>query len=155
MDDNQLQKLTEEVSLQYFEKEFVDTAKFNARLRTTGGRYIPSKRVIEINPKYLDELGHDELIGIIKHELCHYHLHVEGKPYNHQSKEFKELLRKTGSPRYCRILPSEEIKRLIYECQECGMHYKRKRRINVSKYRCGRCRGKILLKKSSGNSLTK
>ena len=38
----------------------------------------------------------EELIGIIKHELCHYHLHLEGKGYQHRDKDFKELLKKVG-----------------------------------------------------------
>ena len=28
----------------------------------------------------------EELIGIIKHELCHYHLHLEGKGYQHRDR---------------------------------------------------------------------
>lgn len=148
MNNDELLELTKELSLKYFNKPFVDQIIFNDRLRTTGGRYIPSKRTIEINKKYLDELGYDELIGIIKHELCHYHLHIEGKPYHHRSREFRELMRKTNSPRFCRILPSEEEKRLIYVCDKCGFEYRRKRKVNVSKYRCGKCRGKIALKNS-------
>lgn len=149
MDDLQLQRLTEELSLQFFHKRFVDTAKFNSRLRTVGGRYIPSTRTIEINKKYYDEIGYDELVGIIKHELCHYHLHIEGKPFNHGSKEFKDLLKKTGSPRFCKILPSENKKRLTYICQDCGTKYMRKRKIQTNKYRCGKCNGKILLKNAT------
>ncbi|WP_407644126.1 SprT family protein [Filobacillus milosensis] len=148
MDNLELQKLIKQISLQYFYKPFVGEARFNSRLRTTGGRYIPSTSVIEINPKYLTELGEQELIGIIKHELCHYHLHIKGKPYHHRSKEFRHLLKITGSPRFCKILPSEEQKRtIIYKCQKCGMEYNRKRNVNVQKYRCGKCKGKLKLVK--------
>ncbi|GEL78782.1 SprT family protein [Tenuibacillus multivorans] len=146
MNDSKLKALIEKISFEYFNKPFVGNAKFNGRLRTTGGRYIPSQNIIEINPKYLHELGEEDLIGIIKHELCHYHLHIAGKPYNHRSKEFRELLRKTGSPRFCRMLPSEEQKKRIkYKCETCGTEYQRKRRINLNKYRCGKCRGKLKL----------
>ncbi|RPF57104.1 SprT family protein [Aquisalibacillus elongatus] len=142
--DQELLILIKEVSKKYFDKPFIGDARFNKRLRTTGGRYIPHSQVIEINPKYLTELGYDELIGIIKHELAHYHLHIEGKPYHHRSKDFRSLLKETGAPRFCKILPSEEKKpRLIYECQNCGQQYKRKRRIDLKRYRCGRCNGQL------------
>lgn len=148
MDDNQLQELVAETSIEYFNKPFYDQACFNSRLRTVGGRYLPKQRKIEINRKYLLELGKSELIGIIKHELCHYHLHIEGKPYGHGSAEFKALLANTKSPRYCRPLPSEQQKIVDlhhYECIQCGQLYKRKRKVNINKYSCGVCKGKIKL----------
>lgn len=136
------------VSLKYFNKPFKHDVYFNYRLRTTGGRYIPSLKVIELNPKYVLEFGESEMIGIIKHELCHYHLHVEEKGYRHGDKEFKELLKSTGSPRHCQSLPSVNEKNLYeYRCSECFYRYKRKRKVNVNKYRCGKCRGSLKLMK--------
>ena len=49
---------------------------------------------IEINKKHYEEFGIEELIGIIKHELCHYHLHIEKRGYKHRDQDFKELLKK-------------------------------------------------------------
>ena len=69
--------------------DFIHQALFNPRLITTGGRYLLYSHNIEINKKYLDQLGMDELIGIIKHELCHYHLHLEGKGYKHRIRILK------------------------------------------------------------------
>ena len=71
------------------------------------------------------QLGMDELISIIKHELCHYHLHQEGKGYKHRDKDFKELLQKVGGSRYCSPLPESSVKRrenriLTYICIECS-----------------------------------
>lgn len=145
-DNAELNSYVNEISLMYFNKPFKHDVYFNHRLRTTGGRYIPKSNVIELNPKYVLELGENELVGIIKHELCHYHLHIEGKGYGHGDKEFKELLRRTGSPRHCQALPSAE-KKYIYEyiCTECSYQYKRMRRVNVNKYYCGKCRGKLKL----------
>lgn len=139
-----IQEWTNRISKMYFDKPFIDRVVFNPRLRTTGGRYIPSKRVIELNPKYLNELGEDEFEGIIKHELCHYHLHIEGKGYGHKDKEFKELMERTGSPRFCQPLPSQRQRvSHRYACVACEQEYVRKRRVNTSKYRCGKCKGKL------------
>ncbi|MDC3415241.1 SprT family protein [Aquibacillus sp. 3ASR75-11] len=144
MNQKVLEKLVNDLSLQFFDKPFTDNVAFNMRLRTTGGRYIPSKRKIELNPKYIHELGEEEFIGIVKHELCHYHLHIEGKGYQHKDQAFKELLKKTNSPRHCNPLPStKDRKRILYRCKGCGHEYYRTRRIDVNKYRCGKCRGTL------------
>ncbi|HLR14728.1 MAG TPA: SprT family protein [Bacillota bacterium] len=149
--DEALTKQIQELSIKYFQKPFVDQGRYNNRLRTTGGRYIPGKRVIEINPKYVKEKLYDEVIGIIKHELCHYHLHIEGKPFGHGDRTFKELLRKTNSPRFCKPLPSSVKKEVIhtYTCTTCNSTYYRRRRVNVEHVRCGRCRSKIKYVSSS------
>ncbi|MGY0693690.1 SprT family protein [Virgibacillus sp. FSP13] len=142
-----LHRLVDDLSREFFHKPFIDDVQFNNRLRSTGGRYLPAKRRIELNPKYVIEMGEEEFIGIIKHELCHYHLHIEGKGYKHGDEAFKELLKETGSPRHCNPLPS--IKRsykYVYVCTECGCEYKRIRRVDIKRYRCGRCRGKLKLK---------
>ncbi|MBB4826854.1 SprT-like protein [Sporosarcina luteola] len=146
MTENELQRLIEELSSQVFNKPFTHAASFNKRLRTTGGRYKLSDSSIEINPIVLEKYGMEELIGVIKHELCHYHLHLEGKGYKHGDKDFKKLLAETGSPRYCKQLaevkPQKRVLH-IYRCLSCKLEYKRKRKMDIRKYRCGKCRGEI------------
>lgn len=145
LDDKELHQLVNDISVLFFDKTYPDTVKYNYRLRTTGGRYIPTKRLIEINPKYCNEMDYEEVEGIIKHELCHYHLHIEGKRYNHGAPEFKKLLKKTGSPRHCQPLPSFKQKgKYTYRCKNCSQVYKRIRRIDVKRYRCGKCRGMLV-----------
>ncbi|PFA68627.1 SprT family protein [Bacillus sp. AFS015802] len=149
MTNAELQQLVEKISMQSFKKPFLHKAYFNPRLRTTGGRYMLGSHDIDINRKYLDEHGMDELIGIIKHELCHYHLHIEGKGYKHGDRDFKNLLNKVGGPRHCSSLSSASRRSrvLVYVCNTCGLNFQRRRRINTSKYVCGRCRGKLRLVK--------
>jgi SprT-like protein len=148
MKDHELHELVKNISANLFGKPFRHQAYFNPKLRSTGGRYLLGTHNIEINKKYLEQLGEAELIGIIKHELCHYHLHLEGKGYQHRDPDFKTLLKKVGAPRYCNQLPEVPKKRtfkriLIYECTSCHVQYKRKRSINISRYVCGKCRGKL------------
>ncbi|MGM0867607.1 MAG: SprT family protein [Bacillota bacterium] len=149
MTDAELQFLVEKISIQSFHKPFLHKAYFNPRLRTTGGRYMLGSHNIDINRKYFDEHGIDELIGIIKHELCHYHLHIEGKGYKHGDEDFKRLLNEVGGPRHCSILTSVNNRKryLIYVCSKCGLEFKRRRKINIRKYVCGRCKGKLKLVK--------
>nr|WGD63029.1 SprT family protein [Bacillus subtilis] len=99
MDNIELQKLTEDISKTYFKKPFRHQALFNDRLKTTGGRYLLTSHNIELNRKYLIEHGREELIGIIKHELCHYHLHLEEKGYKHRDRDFRMLLQSKSTRR--------------------------------------------------------
>lgn len=142
----ELQKLVETISIDVFHKPFRHHAIYNKRLRTTGGRYMLSDHSIQINPLVFEVYGMDELIGVIKHELCHYHLHLEGKGYQHRDKDFKDLLEVTNSPRYCRPLAPRNQRTSVtyqYKCQSCKLIYDRRRRVDVKKYRCGKCAGKI------------
>jgi SprT-like protein len=148
MEEKELQKLVEDISINDFGRPFRHKATFNSRLRSTGGRYLLGSHDIEINKKYLEQLGVNELMGIIKHELCHYHLHLEGKGYQHRDPDFKMLLKKVGAPRYCSPLNDRPTKRsvkkiLLYQCTKCHLEYKRKRSIDTSRYVCGKCRGKL------------
>ena len=140
--------LVNNISKNFFYKPFKHDVLFNTRLRTTGGRYIPARKTIELNSKYYFEMDEAEFIGIIKHELCHYHLHIEGKGYKHGDQAFKDLLKKTGSPRHCSPLPSQqkEVKyKYKYICEDCKLEYRRIRRVDVKKYRCGKCKGRLIV----------
>lgn len=148
MNDQALQGRVEKISSEDFGRKFKHRAFFNGRLRTTGGRYRLKDHDIEINPKMLTEHGSNVLIGIIKHELCHYHLHLEGKGYKHKDPEFKALLKKVDGLRYAPESKSEKpgVERFyIYECEKCGMLYQRKRRVNTARFVCSKCRGSIKL----------
>lgn len=108
MTDQELQALVEAVSAQYFARPFRHQARFNSRLRTTGGRYLLRSHDIEINPRHLEQHGEEELIGIVKHELCHYHLHLEKKGYQHKDRDFQELLKQVGEVATARRSAAEE-----------------------------------------------
>lgn len=145
MTDGQLQQLVMEISNDDFHQPFRHRAYFNARLRTTGGRYQLESHNIDINPKMLTDFDEQTLIGVIKHELCHYHLHLSGSGYRHRDADFKRLLTQVGGSRYAPT-PKQRTQvktRYIYQCQRCGLVYHRKRRLDTTRYTCGHCRGPI------------
>jgi len=148
MERYQLQKLVEDISSTFFGKPFKHQALFNSRLRTTGGRYLLKSHNIELNYKYFEEHGMAELVAIIKHELCHYHLHLEGKGYQHKDQDFKALLKRVGGSRFCTPLKNVNRKRTttlhFYECKNCKTRYKRRRRVDTIRYVCGKCSGKLI-----------
>ncbi|MBO1910172.1 SprT family protein, partial [Microvirga sp. 3-52] len=104
MTNEELQTPVKIISNDVFKKPFLHQAAHNPRLRTTGGRYMLADHSIEINPLVFKVHGMNELVGVIKHELCHYHLHLEGKGYKHRDEDFRKLLHETSSPRFCKPL---------------------------------------------------
>lgn len=147
MKPQELQQLVEEISLTYFEAPFKHQATFNNRLRTTGGRYHLQNHHLDFNPKILAVFGMEEFTGVIKHELCHYHLHLAGKGYQHRDADFKRLLKQVGGSRYVKSLakPKKTQVYWVYECAGCQQIYYRKRRMNIQKYCCGVCKGKLVM----------
>lgn len=142
MNEHELQNLTEEISRTSFHREFTHKITYNKRLRSSGGRYLLQTGNIEINPLVEQELGLEALIGVIKHELCHYHLHQTGGGYRHRDADFKRLLHQVGGSRFVERMKEPNF---IYECTACHHRYPRMRKMNTNRYVCGKCCGKLIL----------
>ena len=135
-----------QVSIEDFGKSFKHKAQWNTRLRSTGGRFFPKDGHLDFNPKVYQELGLEVFRKIVRHELCHYHLYFEGKGYQHKDLAFMQLLKEVDGLRFVPPLSSSNQKpSLVYACQSCQQIYQRKRKIDTKRYRCGLCRGKLLL----------
>ncbi|KYP80470.1 SprT family protein [Ferroacidibacillus organovorans] len=142
--DAELKSMVCMISMRDFHLPFSHDCRFNARLRSTGGRYILSTHNVEINPSYAHRFGIEELIRVIRHELVHYHLHLAGRGYRHQDRDFKELLSRVDGARYARAHRVTPLTtRYAYRCTACGANYVRKRKLDTSRYACGSCRGKL------------
>ena len=142
MNEHELQQLTQEISRTSFHREFTHKITYNKRLRSSGGRYLLKTGNIEINPLVEQELGLEALIGVIKHELCHYHLHQTGGGYRHRDADFKRLLHQVGGSRFVERMKEPNF---IYKCTACHHRYPRMRKMNTNRYVCGKCRGKLIL----------
>lgn len=147
MNEKELQTLVEQISLKYFHRPFKHKVKINTRMRTTGGRYFFNDHHIDINGHFLVPEYRDALIGIIKHELTHYHLHLLGMGYQHRNRDFKNLLAQVGGSKFAPDIGLRKKKKInyIYRCSNCGVIYPRVRKVNTVRIRCGRCGGKLVL----------
>ena len=148
MTDNELQHWVEAISLKWFSLPFRHRAMFNSRLKATGGRYMLKSHNIEISRLQLETYGPEEVEKIIKHELCHYHLHLLRKGYRHRDADFKQLLNQVGGTRYCRSI--DGVRRVVpyrykLQCVSCRTEYLRKRKVDPRRYACGKCRGNLKL----------
>jgi len=145
MSDLELNELVKKVSQEYFGKPFVHQAYFNNRLKTTGGRFHLRDRNIDINPKIYRQFGYETLVGVIKHELCQYHLYNDGLPAQHRDHSFKVLLKQVDGLRYSPIQRTVRSKNYhLYQCSHCQTIYRRVRRIDTKRYVCGKCHGKLV-----------
>ena len=142
MNEHELQQLTQDISRSSFHREFTHKITYNKRLRSSGGRYLLKTGNIEINPLIEQELGLEALVGVIKHELCHYHLHQTGGGYRHRDADFKRLLHQVGGSRFVERMKEPTF---LYECVNCHHRYPRMRKMNTNRYVCGKCRGKLIL----------
>ena len=109
-----------------------------------GGRFFPKDGHLDFNPKIYETFGLGTFRKIVRHELAHYHLYYQGKGYRHGDRDFKDLLKQVDGLRYAPALSNSQSF-LVYECLSCGALIRRRRRVNLQKYRCGRCMGKLSL----------
>ncbi len=133
------------VSLEDFGLAFTHEARWNNRLRTTGGRFFPKDGHLEFNPKMYDALDLAVFRQIVRHELCHYHLYYQGKGYKHGDEDFKTLLKAVDGLRFAPRLMVKSPN-YYYQCRDCQQLYPRQRRLDVKKYQCGRCHGELQLR---------
>lgn len=144
MNNEDLQQMTETLSKDYFSLPFKHQAYFNKRLRTTGGRYLLKSHNIEINYKQYEHFGKDAIVQVVLHELCHYHLHIQNKGYQHRDQDFKKLSKQVGAPRYCTPTENYEDRvNYMYQCLRCGTKAYRIRKVNIKKMVCGKCGGRL------------
>ncbi|MGX6961566.1 SprT family protein [Vagococcus xieshaowenii] len=141
--DDSLTEWISIISLRCFNAPFTHDAKVNKRLKTTGGRYHLTSHHIDINPLVYTKYGWEELVNVILHELCHYHLHLTGRGYQHRDKAFKLLLKAVGGSRYVKPLVEKET-RYHYRCQKCQLDYYRQKKIDLNRYRC-KCFGDLVM----------
>ena len=149
MNNADLQRLTEEWSLAAFHRPFTHRIFFNARLKTTGGRYHLDDSHIDINPLMDTEFDLANLKRVVLHELCHYHLHQTGQDYHHRSAAFRTLLAQVGGSRYAPPTSKTQPRKVkwLYQCSGCGITIGRQRRFNTRRYVCRRCGHHFYLKK--------
>ncbi len=116
-----LVRLFTEWNLKNFEGALpVPELRWNSRLKTSAGRFIPDpeKIVIEMATYLCDENDAENLLrDTMGHEMIHYWLFVQGKPYGHTS-EFHQKMAEIGVSRYNSV-PKHRPFKHCYACKSC------------------------------------
>lgn len=135
--------------------------EINARLKTTYGcfRYTIVKatggtkpKAIHLNKFFVENNNLESVVDVLKHELVHYALFMQGKPHSdgdyYFEKELKRLnvvSQETINKKY--DIKSKKIKKTVhlYKCMECDKTHTRGRALsNGGRYHQCICGGKLL-----------
>jgi SprT-like protein len=113
--------------------------KFNTRLKRVLGRVIIKKSngiyrasEIQMSVDFLQNHPKENIIDVLKHELVHYVLCTQQKPFQDGHPVFEGELRKHGIkstnffPQYGQLHS--------YKCEDCGMKIERKRKLVKTAY---------------------
>lgn len=81
----------------HFEMSLDIPIKINTRLKRTLGLYKidgnSKPKQIDLSTRLIENGNESIILDVLKHELVHYAIHRQGKPYKDQSKEFIETCR--------------------------------------------------------------
>jgi predicted SprT family Zn-dependent metalloprotease len=128
-----------QINTQYFRAQLpLPTLRWNSRLRTTAGRFCPGSHnpfrpkisVIEV-ADYLRQHkeGEKHVRDTILHEMIHYWLWWNKKPYGHTA-EFHRIMRATGAQRFNPV-PMEKPVKYWYQCPSCNIRVPARRKLGL------------------------
>ncbi len=112
--------------------------RFNARLQSTAGRFMITRNIaiIEIATYLLHEENAVDLIfDTLGHEMIHYWLWVQRKPYGH-TREFWEKMEEMGVSRFNPV-PKHRPFKHEYKCPNCERIIQTRKR--MGRAACAEC----------------
>ncbi|WP_056683728.1 SprT-like domain-containing protein [Cytobacillus solani] len=118
----------------HYDMELAIPIRKNSRLKRTLGCFITVKQqaeCIEIAGYLMDYGATEVVLDTLYHELIHYALFTQGKPYQDGRVEFENELRKHGVS--STNTPVKVGKYIEYYCTKCGKEYETERQ-RVFKY---------------------
>jgi predicted SprT family Zn-dependent metalloprotease len=139
MGEFDLSRIFAEWNEQSFEGELpLPEIRWNGRLRTSAGRFIPGSDqcVIEVASYLKDEIQAEKLIrDTLGHEMIHYWLFIRNQPYGH-TPEFHQKMEEIGVSRYNPV-PKHRPFKHCYECRSCAQRIFVRKRLRLAA--CAAC----------------
>lgn len=131
--------LFQEINRSFFDG-FLDPPdlRWNSRLRSSAGRFIPGSRkyLVSLPPRieiasYLKEEANAAALiyDTMAHEMIHYWLWVRRKPYGHTG-EFLKKMRQMGVSRYNPVPRTRPFK-YLYQCLTCDKYFPTRKTLGV------------------------
>lgn len=150
-DANKIQQLANKLSQHFWQADCAIPVVWNGRLTRSMGRFIfkidGSKRIpikIELSKYSSQFIDRDIFVAVLLHELCHYHLFVQGKPFEDRHPVFEKELQRVGAISTNRVqIPQKAYK--LY-CSACNAYLGTRKRLNVRRYLSQCCRKPITKK---------
>jgi SprT-like protein len=97
--------------------------------------------VVELNKFFVENNDPATVLDVLRHELVHYALFMQGKPNADGHPVFERELKRLGIVSQTTInkyaIQSKPINMQVYKCDDCGFEFKRRRALPKNKsYRC-------------------
>jgi SprT-like protein len=132
--------------------------QLNGRMKRTCGwfkhmKYKDGRReakCIELNKYFVENNEPTIVLDVLRHELVHYALFMQGRPNSDGHPVFENELRRLGVVSQSTIdkydIESKPVKIQIYQCANCNTVYKRQRSLpnGGRNYCCGNCKGSLI-----------
>lgn len=121
--DKELAWIGNQLSLAYFGRPCKVPIEWDKSLKNAAGCFLFDKRahkplrIIQSMWQY-NQFGAQHVIGTLKHELAHYHLFMEGKPFQDEEEVFKQECKRIGAPLFALAMHEGYHTR----CSECGTY---------------------------------
>ena len=130
--------------------------KINGRLKRTVGYFkytverpteYKEAKSVELSKIFVENNKKEIVLDVLKHELVHYALFMQGKPNSDGHPVFENELRRLG------IVSQDTINKYniksevhVYECSNCGLKFHKTRRLkhNGRYHCCGKCGGSLI-----------
>jgi SprT-like protein len=143
--------------------EFIIPLELNSRLRKSCGRFIsisyrdgrPSEpKVVELNKYFVENNEPTVVLDVLRHELVHYALFMQGKPNSDGHPVFERELKRLGIvsqstiDKYDIESKKRNVYRNFYQCANpsCGVEYRTGKALKHGGiyHRCSACKGRLI-----------
>jgi SprT-like protein len=147
-DSSKLQELANKLSLHFWGTALTIPIRWNGRLSKSMGRFLYRTRgkvrepvQIEISKYAAQWIDRQIFLAVILHEMCHYHMFIQNRPFADHHPEFEQELQRVGAISTNTVKLPEKVFKL--SCSACGKFLGSRKRMNITKYYSSCCRGKI------------
>lgn len=147
-DHHKLQTLADKLSLHFWGEKLRIPVTWNGRLTRSMGRFVyrlqGTKREpvqIEMSKYAAQFIDRDIFIAVLLHEMSHYHLFIQNKPFHDHHPVFEQELRRVGAISTNTVRLPVKVYKL--SCKKCKQPLGHMKRFNPEKYRSPCCYGEI------------
>jgi SprT-like protein len=152
----QLRQYAKKWLMDNYSMELIVPLQLNGRMQRTCG-WFKHKRAwnmptcIELNKFFVENNDPTLVLDVLRHELVHYALYMQKRPYRDGQATFENELKRLGVVSQSTInkytIESKPQTKHIYQCANCGHEYHRARALPKNRsYSCGirMCKGDLI-----------
>jgi SprT-like protein len=144
-----LQALANKLSQHFWRQDCAIPVVWNGRLTKAMGRFLfspqskkPLPLRIEMSKHAAQFINREIFIAVLLHELCHYHLFIQGQPFDDHHPLFEKELRRVGAISTNTVQIPQKGFQLM--CSKCKKKIGTRKRFNTARYLSGCCKAKVL-----------